>query len=162
MSTLTSAIALTTGGVLTSAGYSSSQVPQVVFTLALLSGVFMTVLGLLKWGKVVNFVSNAVMTGFVMGVAVLITVGKFDDIFGYKPSGFSNKVVEALDILVHPGDWSRGRASGQPSPTRRAPPRRPRATSWARVWATSPTRPSSRHPPVDRSRGQQSRLSAVE
>jgi SulP family sulfate permease len=106
MSTLTSAIALTTGGVLTAAGYSSSQFPQAVFTLALLSGVIMTVLGLLRWGKVVNFVSNAVMTGFVMGVAVLITVGKFDDIFGYKPSGISNKVVEALDIVVHPGDWN--------------------------------------------------------
>ena len=26
------------------------------------------------------------MTGFVMGVAILIMVGKFDDIFGYDPT----------------------------------------------------------------------------
>lgn len=106
MSTLTSAIGLTMGGILTSGGYSSAQMPSAVFTLTLVVGVLMTVLGLLRWGKVVNFVSNAVMTGFVMGVAILITVGKFDDIFGYKPSGVSNKIVEALDILVHPGLWS--------------------------------------------------------
>ncbi len=106
MSTFTSAIALTMSGVLTDGGFSAAELPQAVFTLSLLVGVLMTVLGLLGWGKVVNFVSNAVMTGFVMGVAILITVGKFDDIFGYKPSGVSNKVVEALDILVHPGDWN--------------------------------------------------------
>lgn len=106
MSTLTSAIALTMSGVLTSGNFSTDEVPQAVFTLSLLAGVLMTALGLLGLGKIVNFVSNAVMTGFVMGVAILITVGKFDDIFGYKPTGISNKVVEAFDILVHPGDWN--------------------------------------------------------
>lgn len=106
MSTLTSAIALTMAGVLDTGSFTSAEVPQVVFTLSLLVGVMMTVFGLLGWGKVVNFVSNAVMTGFVMGVAILITVGKFDDIFGYKPTGYSNKVVEALVILAHPSDWS--------------------------------------------------------
>lgn len=106
MSTFTSAIALTMSGVLTGGGFSADELPQAVFTLSLLVGVLMTVLGLLGWDKVVTFVSNAVMTGFVMGVAILITVGKFDDIFGYEPTGISNKVVAALDILVHPGDWS--------------------------------------------------------
>ena len=106
MSTLTSAIALTSGGIFTGAGYTSSQLTQAAVTLSLLAGLMMVVLGVLKLGKVVNFVSNAVMTGFVMGVAILIMVGKFDDIFGYKPTGISNKVVEALDILVHPQDWS--------------------------------------------------------
>lgn len=105
MSTFTSAIALTMSGVLTNGGFSTAEMPQAVFTLSLLVGVLMTVFGILGLGKVVNFISNAVMTGFVMGVAVLITVGKFDDIFGYKPSGISNKVVQALDIVVHPGDW---------------------------------------------------------
>lgn len=105
MSTLTSAIALTMGGVLTSEGVPTEAVPQAVFTMSLLAGSVMVVLGVLRLGRIVAFVSNAVMTGFVMGVAVLITVGKFDDIFGYKPEGISNKVVEAADILVHPGSW---------------------------------------------------------
>jgi sulfate permease, SulP family len=105
MSTLTSAIALTMAGVLDGAGYTSAQVPQAVFTMALLAGAMMTALGLLRLGRVVNFVSNAVMTGFVMGVAILIMVGKFDNIFGYDPAGFTNKVVKAADILLHPGAW---------------------------------------------------------
>ena len=93
MSTLTSAIALTMGGVLEGTSYTGDQVSQAVFTMALLAGAVMVVLGVLRLGKVVNYVSNAVMTGFVMGVAILIMVGNFDDIFGYDPSGFSNKVV---------------------------------------------------------------------
>lgn len=105
MSTLTSAIALTMGGILTDAGISTDQYPQAVVTMSLLAGSVMVVLGALKLGKVVNFVSNAVMTGFVMGVAILILVGKFGDIFGYDPDGFDNKVVKASDILVHPGQW---------------------------------------------------------
>ncbi len=105
MSTLTSAIALTTGGILDGSGYTGAQIPQAVFTLTLLAGLIMAVLGALKLGSIVNYVSNAVMTGFVMGVAILIMVGKFDDIFGYDPSGFSNKVVKAFDILTHPGQW---------------------------------------------------------
>jgi sulfate permease, SulP family len=72
MSTLTSAIALTMDGILDEAGYAAAQVPQAVVTMALLAGLLMVVLGVLKLGVIVNYFSNAVMTGFVMGVAVLI------------------------------------------------------------------------------------------
>jgi len=105
MSTLTSAIGLTMGGILEDTSYHGDQVAQAVFTMALLAGVIMVVLGALRLGRVVNFVSNAVMTGFVMGVAILIMVGKFDNIFGYDPSGSTNKIVRAADILIHPGQW---------------------------------------------------------
>jgi sulfate permease, SulP family len=105
MSTLTSAIALTMGGILDSTAYTDDQIPQAVFTMTLLAGLMMVILGALRLGRVVNYVSNAVMTGFVMGVAILIMVGKFDDIFGYDPTTYTNKVVKAMDILVHPGDW---------------------------------------------------------
>ncbi len=105
MSTLTSAIALTMGGILDSTGYTGTQINQAVFTMSLLAGLMMVVLGVLKLGKAVNYVSNAVMTGFVMGVAILIMVGKFDNIFGYDPTTYSNKVIKAIDIVLHPGDW---------------------------------------------------------
>ena len=105
MSTLTSAIALTMGGILNSTGYTGNQVSQAVFTMALLAGAVMFVLGVFKLGKVVNYVSHSVMTGFVMGVAILIMVGKFDDIFGYDPTTYTNKVAKAIDIVLHPGDW---------------------------------------------------------
>ena len=105
MSTLTSAIALTMGGILDATGYTGDQVNQAVFTMSLLAGAMMVILGVLKLGKIVNYVSNAVMTGFVMGVAILIMVGKFDNIFGYDPTTYSNKVIKAIDIVLHPGDW---------------------------------------------------------
>jgi sulfate permease, SulP family len=105
MSTLTSAIALTMGGILDEAGYTGARVPQAVFTMALLAGLLMVALGALKLGTIVNYVSNAVMTGFVMGVAILIMVGKASDIFGYDPAGISNKVVKAAEIVTHPGSW---------------------------------------------------------
>jgi MFS superfamily sulfate permease-like transporter len=47
------------------------------------------------------------MTGFVMGVAILIMIGKLDEIVGYDPDGPTNKVVKALDIVAHPGRWVR-------------------------------------------------------
>lgn len=63
MSTLTSAIALTMGGILDEAAFTAAQVPQAVFTLALLAGLIMAALGALKLGTIVSFVSNAVMPG---------------------------------------------------------------------------------------------------
>lgn len=105
MSTLTSAIALTVAGVLDQGGYATDEVDSAVFTMTLLAGAVMVVLGLLRLGKVVNFISNAVMTGFVMGVAVLIMVGKLDEIVGYDPESISNKVVKAAEISIHPGRW---------------------------------------------------------
>jgi SulP family sulfate permease len=106
MSTLTSAIALTMGGILDGTGYTGDQVTQAVVTMSLIAGAIMVILGALKLGKVVNYVSNAVMTGFVLGVAILIMVGKFDNIFGYDPTTYSNKVVKAIDIVLHPDDWN--------------------------------------------------------
>lgn len=73
--------------------------------MTLVAGASMVLLGLLKLGKVVTFISNAVMTGFVMGVAVLIMVGKVDEIVGYDPDGVSNKVLKAADIVIHPRRW---------------------------------------------------------
>jgi sulfate permease, SulP family len=105
MSTLTSAIALTMGGILADVGYTGDDVARAVFTMSLLAGLMMAALGLLRLGRVVNYVSNAVMTGFVMGVAILIMVGKADDIFGFDPAGISNKVAKAAAIVVQPGEW---------------------------------------------------------
>ena len=51
MSTLTSAIALTMGGVLESTSYTGDQVSQAVFTMALLAGAVMVALGLLEAGQ---------------------------------------------------------------------------------------------------------------
>lgn len=84
-----------------------ASVPQVtagndpntpLFTLAILTGVFMLAAGLFKLGSLVRFVPNAVMTGFVNAVALLIILGQLDDFTGYSTSG-PNRIMRTLDLL---------------------------------------------------------------
>ena len=70
ISTLTSAIAICTGSVIQQAGIDVSSNPSALFTITFLVGAIMLVMGLLRLGSVVNFVSNAVMTGFVAGASL--------------------------------------------------------------------------------------------
>ena len=67
--------------------------------LVLLVGVIQLAAGLFRLGFLVRFVSNAVMTGFLNGVAVLIILGQLSDLTGYD-SGYSNRVAQALDLLL--------------------------------------------------------------
>ena len=69
-----------------------------LFTLAILTGVFMLVAGLLKLGSLVRFVPNAVMTGFVNAVAILIILGQLDDLTGYSSTG-ANRIARTWDLL---------------------------------------------------------------
>jgi len=104
ISTLTSAIALSTASVIQTAGISDSQMPAALFTITFLVAVTMLILGLLRLGSLVNFVSNAVMTGFVAAASLLIIIGELGDLTGYDPSG-SNKVTEVADWLTNIQNW---------------------------------------------------------
>ncbi len=50
--------------------------------LVLLIGVFQLLAGVFRLGFLVRFVSNAVMTGFLNGIAVLIILGQLGDLTG--------------------------------------------------------------------------------
>lgn len=104
ISTLTSAIAISTASVMSQAGVDPSAAPAALFTVTFLVGVTMLVLGLLRLGVMVNYVSNAVLTGFVSGVSLLIIIGELGDLVGYDPGG-PNKVETVLDWVKHVGDW---------------------------------------------------------
>jgi SulP family sulfate permease len=104
ISTLTSAIALSTASVIQVAGIQHSHMPQALFTVTLLVGTVMFVMGLLRLGTIVNFVSNAVMTGFVAGASLLIIIGELGDFSGYDPSG-ANKLLKVVDWLANIGQW---------------------------------------------------------
>ncbi|HET6447065.1 MAG TPA: SulP family inorganic anion transporter [candidate division Zixibacteria bacterium] len=71
---------------------------QSLFALSILTGVVMLVLGLLKLGSLIRFVPNAVMTGFVNAVALLIILGQLGDLTGYNPIG-ANKITQTIDIF---------------------------------------------------------------
>lgn len=89
VSTLTSAIAISTKSVLEVAGIASHELSQALFTLTFLMGLFMLFLGFFKLGKLVHFVSNAVMTGFVLGASMLIILGELGDLVGIELVGAS-------------------------------------------------------------------------
>lgn len=104
ISTITSAIALATGSVLAVAGITSSQMPQALFTLTFLTGAIMFVLGIARSGSIVNFVSNAVMTGFVLGAALLIILGQEEHLTGYAPVG-TDQFNKTINWLQNISQW---------------------------------------------------------
>ena len=104
VSTLTSAIAICTGSVIQQAGIDVASQPSALFTITFLVGAIMFLMGLLRLGSVVNYVSNAVMTGFVTGASLLILVGQLGDLTGYAPSG-ANKLLKIVDHLAHVSQW---------------------------------------------------------
>lgn len=97
---VTSAMALTAGSALI--GFSGEQHGQALFTLTLMVGLVQIVAGLLKLGRLMRFVSNAVMVGFLTGVSALVVLSQLGDFSGYA-SEYSNKVAKAVDLFLHPG-----------------------------------------------------------
>ena len=103
ISTLTSAIALATASVIDSAGLDGSDVAA-LFTITFMVGVTMFILGILRLGSLVNYVSNAVMTGFVMGASLLIIIGELGDLTGYDPVG-ANDLAEVFNWITNISSW---------------------------------------------------------
>lgn len=96
----TGALSVAAGAVLID--FPPGQRAEGLVVLVLMVGVFQLLAGLFRLGFVIRFVSNAVMTGFLNGVAVLIIMGQLSDLTGYQ-SSFSNRVAQSLDLLLHLG-----------------------------------------------------------
>jgi SulP family sulfate permease len=94
--TSTSASALTAGQAIS--GYPLDQREAALFLLVVLVGGFLAVFGLLKLGRLVRFVSHAVMTGFLIGVAVVLVLDQLAPLVGYGPGG-SNEVTQFIDLV---------------------------------------------------------------
>jgi SulP family sulfate permease len=69
--------------------------------IVLLVGIIQLLAGLFRLGFLLRFVSNAVMIGFLNGVAVLIILGQLGDLTGFT-SSFGRSVTRALDLLLRP------------------------------------------------------------
>jgi len=81
-------------------GIDSGSMTTALVTLTLLIGLFMLALGLLKLGTFTRFISNAVMVGFLTGVATVLILGQLGDLTGFR-SEYSNKLMQAGDLLLH-------------------------------------------------------------
>ncbi|MCK9794046.1 SulP family inorganic anion transporter [Isoptericola sp. 4D.3] len=103
VTTLTSAIAFTAHSVLGDAGLDPGDLGAVA-TMTLMVGLWMALLGVLRLGSVMSFVSTAVMTGFTAGIAVQIVAGVVKDATGYVPEAH-NTVGKLVEAVAHVGDW---------------------------------------------------------
>src|SRR5919199_1874067 len=86
-------------------GYPAEQRDQALFLLAVLVGVCLALFGVLRLGRLTRFVSYAVMTGFLMGVAVVLILDQLAPLVGVSPGG-TNEVLQLLDLLAHAGQFS--------------------------------------------------------
>lgn len=78
-------------------------------TLALLSGLMLLVLGLLRLGFIANFLSHPVIAGFITASAIVIALGQLRHLLGVQASG--ETVPELLETLL------RGMSAGIHLPT---------------------------------------------
>lgn len=101
VSGFTNAVAMATAGVLSSytgeAGYL-----QLVFLIAIISGVLKLLLGAFKLGWITRFISNSVLTGFLLGLGLLIIINQLGSITGI-PRPFNANPIQTLLSLV--GGW---------------------------------------------------------
>ena len=75
--------------------------------LAIITGAILVILGLVRMGWIANFMSQPVLDGFIVGLAITIAVGQLDKMFGIEAEGQS-VVREFLDIIAQIGDWHLG------------------------------------------------------
>ncbi len=94
----TGALAIGTGGALE--GYDGEDKVAALVVLVLLAGLIQLALGLLKLGGLVRFVANAVLIGFMTGVAVRIILSQLGELNGYHAEG-GNAVMRTFDWLMH-------------------------------------------------------------
>ncbi len=82
--------------------YPEQQRAPALFLLVGLVGVALAIFGLLRLGRLIRFVSHAVMTGFLIGVAVVLIMDQLAPLVGFSPRS-GNEVVQFADLLVNPG-----------------------------------------------------------
>jgi len=98
----TSASALAAGQ--TIATYPIEQRDDALFLLVILTGLLLAAFGLLGFGRLARFVSHAVMTGFLIGVAAVLILDQLAPLVGGQPEG-PNEIVQFVDLLSRPGDF---------------------------------------------------------
>ncbi len=93
----TSAMALATGAVLVAVP--TDQKLAAVVALTILIGLFQIAVGLARLGFLTRYISNAVMTGFMSGVAVLIILGQLGDLTGLS-FAVQNRLLQLAELAL--------------------------------------------------------------
>jgi sulfate permease, SulP family len=72
-----------------------------ILLLTFLAGVFQWLLGLLRFGALVNFVSHSVVLGFTLGAAVVIAIGQLPNLLGLDLPAKATALASLMDLLHH-------------------------------------------------------------
>lgn len=76
-----------------------------IFVIALMAGVFQLLLGLFKLGNIINFISQPVLKGFIIGAAFTIILSQIKHIFGIPVEGRASiDVLQQLYINLDRAD----------------------------------------------------------
>jgi sulfate permease, SulP family len=81
------------------------QAVEFTAALALTAGVVFLVAGLARMGWISNFISKAVMAGFITAMAISIIVGQLDSLTG-APAGSGNTFQKLWDLLSQIKSWN--------------------------------------------------------
>src|SRR5215213_9209360 len=92
----TSAASLSAGQAL--GGLQGEARENALFLMVVLIGAMQIVFGLVRTGQLTRFVSYSVMTGFIIGIAVLTILSQLPTISGYQPTA-GNKVTQTFNLL---------------------------------------------------------------
>ena len=93
----TSAASLSAGQAL--GGLQGEARDSALFLMVVLIGALQVLFGLMRTGQLTRFVSYSVMTGFIIGIAVLTILSQLPTISGYEPTAGNNKVTQTLNLL---------------------------------------------------------------
>ena len=90
--------------VATLSGGDQSMAIALTVALAFATGLVYIIAGMVRLGWIANFMSKAVMAGFILGMSIQIIVGQLDKIMGVTANGDST--VQLLrSLLFQRGDW---------------------------------------------------------
>jgi high affinity sulfate transporter 1 len=95
-----STVAALSFSVIAGLGISSGTEEWIALTaaLAIMTGVFLMIGGILRLGVLADFLSRPVLDGFVVGVAITVAVGQLDKMLGYEVA--ETKLEFIPDVLV--------------------------------------------------------------
>ena len=82
----------------------SEDYVTLILLLTLLAGVFQWLLGLLRFGALVNFVSHSVVLGFTLGAAVVIAIGQLPNLLGLDVPNQATALDSLLMVFKHLGE----------------------------------------------------------
>lgn len=77
---------------------------SLILLLTFLAGVFQWLMGMLRFGALVNFVSHSVVIGFTLGAAVVIALGQLPSLMGLDLDSQTTALKTAQSLLQHVGE----------------------------------------------------------